>query len=526
VAEDQVWDLTVEVDGFDAPFRLGGHLDGIPNKGPVIVYPERSFEDNGERRVLRPYFTIENNLSIRSRRPGKPKASKPTAARRNGSRYTPARIWAKAIRVASRSRGNAAVAVVRLAARAYIALLRRRTPKAGPPPAVESGRLRVYFLIMHAFGMGGTIRTVLNLAGYLAADYDVEIISMLHLRREPFFAVPADARVSFLDDNFAERTPLQRFLRKTLLETPSSIVHKNDYAYPRLSAWTDIALLRRLSALPPGVLITTRPAFNLIAAQFAPAHVVTVGQEHMNFESHPQGLRDAIHKQYGGLGALVVLTNDDLRDYGRILESAQTTVARIPNALPEMAGERAPLTERVVVSAGRYTPQKGFDLLIQAFEPVAKAHPDWTVRIYGSGKAHGRLHKMIIERDLYNNVFLMGPTDRFGKELGRASIYALSSRFEGFGMVIIEAMSKGLPIVSFDCPRGPAEIITPGRDGLIVPNGDVEAFSAGLIQLIEDEEARRRMGAAGIETARRYRLEAIGAQWDELLRQLQAKAGL
>jgi glycosyltransferase involved in cell wall biosynthesis len=245
--------------------------------------------------------------------------------------------------------------------------------------------------------------------------------------------------------------------------------------------------------------------------------VLTIGQEHMNFRSHRPRLATDAARHYGGLDVLTVLTADDERDYAQAFAGAPLRIARIPNAVPRLGGGIAEPESKVVVAAGRLETQKGFDLLVRAWERVAEAHPDWQLRIYGSGPRRDELRRMILERGLYDRVLLMGRTRHMGEALAGASLFVLSSRFEGFGMVIVEAMSKGLPVVSFDCPRGPGEILRHGRDGVLVPNGDVGGLADGLLELIEDLPRRRSYGAAAVENARSYAVGSIAERWEELL---------
>ncbi len=462
--------------------RVGTHADDLPGKRDIVVLP--AVVAGGLER--RPYYTIEDNLSVRVA----PPAPAPPAA--------PAMPGAVSRR--RRLLGGLAVAVHRAAL-----VLAARLPRPAP-----RGEDTVRVLVLHAYGLGGTVRTSFNLAEGLGGD--VELLSLIRRRARPHLAPPPGVPLTVVDD--------QRRRGGLLARLPSVLIHPEDYAYPFASLRTDLRLLRALRGIRGGVLVTTRPSFNLLAARLAGPGVTTVGQEHMNFHSHRPRLAQDIARRYGGLAALAVLTEADRLDYAAALPGLR--VERIPNAVPRLGGGRSRLDAKLVVAAGRLESQKGFDLLIRAWETVGARHPDWRLRIYGSGPRRDDLRRMILERGLYDRVFLMGRTRRMGEALAAGSLFVLSSRFEGFGMVIVEAMSKGLPVVSFDCPRGPGEIIRPGRDGILVPEQDVEGLASGILELVEDEPARRRLGAAAVENARSYAVASIAERWEDLLRDLRS----
>jgi glycosyltransferase involved in cell wall biosynthesis len=224
--------------------------------------------------------------------------------------------------------------------------------------------------------------------------------------------------------------------------------------------------------------------------------------------------------RYGRLDALAVLTDQDRAEYEAALDGSAPPMWRIPNTVREIEPPQADLAATRIFAAGRLTGQKGYDMLIPAFAPVARAHPEWELKLCGHGHAETRLRGLIDDLGLHDQVTLAGPTDDVPGEMAQASIYVLSSRFEGFPLVLLEAMSKGMAVVAFDCPTGPADIIDDHRNGLLVPAKDVDALGAALMEMVEDEQLRRRCGAAAIETARDYTMAAVGPRWDALLQSL------
>jgi glycosyltransferase involved in cell wall biosynthesis len=190
----------------------------------------------------------------------------------------------------------------------------------------------------------------------------------------------------------------------------------------------------------------------------------------------------------------------------------------VPRALTAPSDCTAP----VVVAAGRLAEAKRYEDLIRAFATVSAARPDWCLKLYGSGEQRDALAALITELGLGKNVTLMGPVAPLEPELAKASLLAVTSSMESFGMTIVEGMRAGLPVVATDCPLGPREIVRDGVNGLLVPPRDTGAIAAALLSLIEDDSRRREMGRAALASAERYDPAVIADRHLRLFRELLA----
>lgn len=173
-----------------------------------------------------------------------------------------------------------------------------------------------------------------------------------------------------------------------------------------------------------------------------------------------------------------------------------------------------------LVAMGRLVPQKGFDLLLAAFSRIADLHCGWKLIIYGEGPLLKELQVQAESLNLSHRVDFAGATSDPFARLCEADLFVFPSRFEGFGMALAEAMACGLPVVSFDCPEGPGQIVRNGIDGLLVPPQDVGALAAALDRLMSDAQERKRMAERARDVCQRFSTEKVLAIWEELLHEL------
>lgn len=218
----------------------------------------------------------------------------------------------------------------------------------------------------------------------------------------------------------------------------------------------------------------------------------------------------SLEKEVRRLDKFVVLTRQDARNWVGF-----DNVIVIPNPISFFPQTVSDGQAKKVIAVGRYTKQKGFDLLIQAWQIVNAHHPDWVLNIYGPGNRE-EYQQMVDALKLSEVIHCNEASPDIYARYAEHSIFVLSSRYEGFGLVIAEAMATGLPAVSFRCPCGPEDIVTDHEDGLLVENGNVEELAEAICYMIDHPEERYRMAKKALLSAQRYHEDVIMQKWIQL----------
>jgi glycosyltransferase involved in cell wall biosynthesis len=384
--------------------------------------------------------------------------------------------------------------------------------------------MKITFLTHSVDHIGGTIRATLNTASALAQrGHQVEVAAIFRRRATPMFAVDERVKLTALIDSSrgTKRPGALRSLRDRIRnKLPSRFYPAGDTRSDDFTALTDRLVAGFLRDCDADVIVGTRPGLNVYLAQFAPRRAVTVAQEHLFYDHHKPQLRHTLAMEYRKLDALVTVSEADAANYQHHMPHLAGKVSFIPNSIVPTPLEPSSGENKLIVAAGRITGPKRFDMLLDAFTEVHRRHPDWKLRIYGYGKRLARLRRTVEARGLGNAVSLMGQRTPLDPEWVKGSIAAMTSKYESFGLTLVEAMSCGLPVVSTDCDYGPPEIVDHEVDGLLTPRDDVKAFTEALCRLIEDDVLRKQMSVAALSKARRYLPDQIAADYEQLFRDL------
>ncbi len=207
----------------------------------------------------------------------------------------------------------------------------------------------------------------------------------------------------------------------------------------------------------------------------------------------------------------VVLTEEDKGYWGNL-----PNITVIPNANTFATSQAAALENKKVIAIGRYTYQKGFERLIEAWNILSPGFPGWKLDIIGNGEERDKLQDLIHAYHLDGQVTLVSPTKSIDKVYLDASVLVMSSRYEGLPMVLLEAQAFGLPIVSFACKCGPKDIVANGETGFLVEENDIEGLARQLVKVMKDKNLRKQMGRKAKEASLRYAEDAVMAKWTAL----------
>ena len=380
-----------------------------------------------------------------------------------------------------------------------------------------ANKLKLVYITPALYMAGGVERVLTLKANYFAEHfgYDITIILTEGKGKPLFYPLSNKIKVINLNIGF-EKLWTCSFIRKI-------------FVYLKKQRQFKKALTNELMRIRPDITISLlRREINFIndikdgSRKIGELHVNRAN--YRNFEANDSNFIKTLFAKFWmhslvaklkKLNRFVVLTEEDKDAWPEL-----KNISFIPDPLSFLPTKYSELMERRVIAVGRYVYQKGFDMLLQAWSKIDKLYPDWQLAIFGDGDRTPYEKQMKTFGVDAKRCHLNGPTPNIQQEYVNSSIFVFSSRFEGFGMVLVEAMACGLPVVSFDCPCGPKDIVRDGEDGLLVENGNIDLLASSLSRLMNDETLRQSMSKAGLKNVQRFNIEQIAEQWRLLFESL------
>ena len=378
-----------------------------------------------------------------------------------------------------------------------------------------SKQFRIVYCTPALYFAGGMERVLTMKANYFAEHfgYDVTIILTDGKEKPIFYPLSDKVKVINLDIGFEELWTCS-FLKKIFFYL------KKQHLYKKL-------LNRELMRIRPDITVSMlRREINFIndiqdgSKKIGEIHINRANFR--NFEGN-NALKNLFSKFWMNsllsklqrLDRFVVLTEKDKEAWVEL-----NNVCVIPNPLSFTSTRHSDLSEKRIIAVGRYCHEKGYDLLLKAWGIVQNRTTDWRLEIFGEGD-RTQYEEMVDTLNLdRHRCILNGRSSKIQDEFLNSSLSVCSSKFEGFGLVITEAMACGLPVVSFDCPWGPRAIISDGEDGMLVENGNVDKLAEALVLMIQNPKQRKAMADKAIENVQRFSIDQIAGQWKSLFESL------
>ncbi len=394
--------------------------------------------------------------------------------------------------------------------------------------------MKISILALH-MGYGGIEKSIVTLANLLATkkNYEVEIISIYKLYDALAFELNEKVKITYLLDT---DLPLRVEEYKLLLKHFHflKLFHKlwQNYfsklklisffrdAFGGLSMYSKRKRVMKKAILKSDadVLISTRTFLNELLGVYGKDSALKIGWEHNHYHNNMRYATDVV-RSAKKLDYFVLVSKELERFYRRRLYDYPVKCVYIPNTLDKIPKKKSSLTEKRIISVGRLSPEKGYLDLLKIYNEVRKKYPDWHLDIVGDGKEKEALKAYIKENKLKDFVTLHGfqNSTYINDLMQRSSIYVMTSFTESFGIVLLEAMSNGLPCLAFDSAEGAREIITSGRDGYLIRNRNKDIMEKKIFDLIKDEKRRKELGAMGRKKIKLYSKDKVLEAWIKVI---------
>ena len=373
---------------------------------------------------------------------------------------------------------------------------------------------KISILSLH-LGYGGIEKSIIALANLLCKKYEVEIVCTYKLYDKPVFDLNKKVKVCYLMEGYRpNRVEFKRALKKKKFFT----AFKEGLKSLKILHLRRKTMINYIKNSDADVIISTRDIFNAWLGDYAKSEVLKIGWEHNHYHDNYRYARNVIRSVY--YLDYFVLVSASLKDfYESHLTTSNCQCVYIPNIIDKIPKKVSSLETKRIVSVGRLSPEKGYMDLLKVFSVIANKYPTWHLDIIGDGVEKERLEKFINNHELNERVTLHGfqNKDYIDKILHDSSIYVMTSYTESFGIVLLEAMSHGLPCIAFDSAEGARELINSGMNGYLIKNRSYAEKKKKIEDLMKNKNVRKKIGLAGRYSIKIYTSEIVGEQWYNLI---------
>ena len=374
---------------------------------------------------------------------------------------------------------------------------------------------KISILSLH-LGYGGIEKSIVSLANLLSKKYSVEIAVCYKLYDKSVFDLDDSINVKYLNDSTI--VPNHKSLKSAIHSKNIKKIFK-EFAYSlKVLHYRKNGMINYIKSCDSDVIISTRDIFNEWLSLYGKDDVLKIGWEHNHFHDNYKYAHRIIHSAKK-LDYLVLVSMDLLEFYKRKMSNYKCMCIYIPNCIESIPQKLSKLNEKRLISVGRLSPEKGYLDLLKVYKQLRNDYPNWVLDIIGDGKERDNLEKYIKNNNLEKYVTLHGfqGKEYIDKLMNKSSIYLMTSFTESFGIVLIEAMSHGLPCIAFSSAEGAREIINSGENGYLIKNRNYEMMIKKISDLIENPEERKIIGKNARKSIKKYTSDVVGEEWLTLI---------